>query len=111
MTQTTLTFLCDSPIARSSDPATSHEAAADVAGKLGLLQSRLAGVIGSSGPMTALEAAVECERLFGGLAESYRKRATECQRRGAISVAGVRVCRITGKNAMAYSGPLPAESK
>lgn len=92
----------NSHLARATDPATSQQAARETQKQLSTLQARMVQVIGELGPMTACEAGVECARRFDGLAETYRKRATECVRLGALEIVGTRNCRVTGKPAHIY---------
>lgn len=88
------------PIARSTDPQTSHDAAAGVAPTLNLKQQEcLKSFIGE---MTANEVAFEASLNFVGMAETYRKRVHELQRKGLIVACGSRLCRITGTSATAF---------
>ena len=90
-------------IARTSDPITSHQSAAEIEAKLGTMQSLMLSVIRHWGhPVTANEAAKECEVEFSGRAESYRKRTLELLRQGLIEECGFRPCQITGKNAQTF---------
>ena len=96
--------LFDMPIARTSDPLTSHLAAAETAPKVYRLQRQFADMVAESAfPVTASEAAERAAQVYGGLAETYRKRAAECVRLGLLKVVGVRVCSVTGKKATVYS--------
>lgn len=98
MTQTTLNF--DAPIARARDPETSKAAARETTPKLPLLQTRFASVFDR--PLTASEAAAICVQRFGGLSESYRKRASAAVACGQLTIVGVRACSVTGKAAQIY---------
>lgn len=53
-------------------------------------------------PRTAQELAVECVRLFGGLAETYRKRAHELVEEQRAVECEVRRCGVTGKLATTF---------
>lgn len=88
--------------ARSTDPATSHDAARSIAPKLGRLCRQFTDAVQSLGSATASEAAQECARRHGGLAESFRKRAHECVRAGTLEVCGERDCAVTRVRAQVY---------
>ena len=91
------------PIARSSDPITSHQSAAETESKLGLLQRKFVFVLNQFGkPMTANEVAAMAAEALGGCVESYRKRARELVNAGHIEECGFRPCQITGKNAQTF---------
>ena len=81
-------------IARINDPATSHQAAAEIVPKLVGLRAEFVARLKAIGSGTANEVARGDE--------SIRKRAKECERFGWIEVVGERRCRVTGKNAMVY---------
>jgi hypothetical protein len=89
-------------IARKSDPATSHKAAAEV--NLNLAQVRFVNGLrllpGSQG--TAQEVAALVASLAEIRTETIRKRAKELVNAGVIADAGTRPCRITGKSATVY---------
>ena len=94
-------------IARDSDPDTSHDAAAEMQPKLSALESRMADVWRSNGPLTANEAAeiavlTEYTQSLGANAETYRKRYTGLLKRGRIIADGVKTCRVSGKTVTAY---------
>jgi hypothetical protein len=83
------------PIHRASDQPTSVEAAQSVEPKLVGLRLEFVERLRAIGrPATAQE-------IAGGN-ESLRKRALECVRFGFVRQAGVKVCEVTGKNAMTY---------
>lgn len=93
-------------IARDCDPSTSHQSATATASQLGHLQAACAAVLGkASRPMTANEVASECVRLFGRLAESYRKRLHELVLLGEAVEYGERSCEVTGKPATVFRRP------
>lgn len=90
-------------LARDTDKATSHAAAADVAPKLGVMQSRcLSPDVFDSPRMTANEIAANAAARFGGMAETYRKRVHEIVRAGLLREAGETICSVTGKGATVY---------
>ncbi len=91
------------PIARHSDPITSHQAAAEAQLKLKKHKAAVFGILQASGhPMTAQEAAAAVVVRLGGLAETYRKRCHELVNDGFASECGFRPCQITGKNAQTF---------
>lgn len=100
VTQTTLDF--DRPLARHTDPQTSHAGQSHVAPKLSQLHQRFVSVVAEHGPMTAAEVAAECVKRYGGLSESSRKRAGELVRRGLIEVCGIKKCSVTNCVAQVY---------
>jgi hypothetical protein len=92
-----------SPIARRTDPETSHIAAAEVYPRLKRGMAAMEAVMGrQESAMTAQELAVECVRLFGGLAETYRKRARELVECRKAVECSVRRCGVTGKLAATF---------
>ena len=102
MNQLTL-FEPAAPIARRSDPATSHIASKDIEPKLNGAQSSMRIMIDrSTAPRTAQELAFECARLFGGMAETYRKRAHELVLLNLAAECEPRRCEITGKTATTF---------
>lgn len=105
MTQPTL-FDTDTIPARRSDPITSQVSAIETQQRLGKLQSRLMEAISEVNARaidpTANEAGSNAAGRHGGLAESYRKRATELVRSGLLVVTGERHCTVTGKLAQTY---------
>lgn len=59
------------------------------------------------GPATAAEVAAACWAADPrASAESYRKRAKECIRFGAVIECGRKVCSISGKTCTAYTVPI-----
>ena len=94
-------------IARASDPETSHDAAAEMLPKLGLLEQRFLNVMRSEGPMTANETAEIAERWYRGTppqatCETFRKRYTGLLKKCRIVADGKKRCRISGKLATVY---------
>lgn len=91
------------PIARHSDPATSHQAAAETQLKLPRYQQELLTVLKSNfGPVTAREAAKVASIRFGGMEDTYRKRMRDLVRLGLAVKVKIDVCEITGKNAQTF---------
>ena len=88
------------PLARSTDPATSRESASAIAPRLHRLHRLFVSVFDRA--LTAAEAAAICVERFGGIGDSYRKRAAECVRAKLLRVVGVRVCTVTGHSASVY---------
>ena len=85
------------PIARESDPETSHAGAAHVRPKLVGLRLAFVETLRSLGRATANEVAAAA--VGAGLvlnAESLRKRARELVDLGLIRVVGSRPCSVTG---------------
>ena len=94
-------------IARDSDPDTSHDAAAEMQPKLSALESRMADVWRSNGPLTANEAAeiavlTEYTQSLGANAETYRKRYDALLKKSRIIADGKKRCNISGKLATVY---------
>lgn len=86
------------PLARATDPATSHNAASGVA--TDSLQGRCLAVL--VGEMTANEIAQAASQRFFGMADSYRKRVHELVSKGTAEKCGTRVCAVTGTGATVY---------
>jgi hypothetical protein len=95
------------PLARRHDPATSHQAAAEVQPQLGRAQWLLVDGFRRLGrASTAAEAAAKAHEIDPTKStETYRKRTAECVRLKYLRVAGTRKCSITGKNATTYLIP------
>lgn len=92
-------------LARDTDKATSHAAAAETIPKLNRIQSLCLQSVEWSDPrrpLTANEIAANAVQYFGGMAETYRKRVHELVRAGLLRESGERVCRVTGKGATVY---------
>ena len=90
-------------ITRKSDPQTSHQASKDIEPKLSSAQAAMRMLIDRSTiPHTAQELAFECSRLFGGMAETYRKRAHELVLLNLAKECEARACEITGKMATTF---------
>ena len=93
------------PVARESDPVTSHVAASELRPKIAGVRAVFVEVLGSLGRATANEVAVAA--VSAGLAanpETVRKRANECVDLGAVRVveSGPVVCTVTGKLATQF---------
>lgn len=91
------------PLARPTDPDTSHEAAVEVAGKLSELQLKVVEIVARFGPLTASEIGAKAHELYGTNAETARKRCRECVRHNRLVEGDPRPCRVTGKNATTYA--------
>lgn len=92
-------------LARDTDKATSHAAAAETIPKLNRIQSLCLQSVELSDPrrpLTANEIAANAVQYFGGMAETYRKRVHELVRAGLLREVGERVCRVTGKRGTVY---------
>lgn len=91
-------------LCRPTDKQTSHDAAIRIAltQKLNQKQRQFVLRLGWHPRSTANEIAASCAHEFGGMPETYRKRAGELERAGWIRVVGSRVCRITGTRASVY---------
>jgi len=85
-------------LARTSDPATSHEAATHMATRLGEAQEWALGVLRANPGKTSNE--------LDGIAETprgdVRKRLPELERAGLAYRDGVRVCGVTGFKAAVW---------
>lgn len=100
------------PIARMSDPVTSHKAASETKTKLTKLHTGFFELLKflcdfRKKPVTANEVAEQCLTSFPGVAnqETWRKRAGEllAEEYGAlIEVAGIRKCEVTGSSARTF---------
>ena len=91
------------PVARNSDPATSHMAAAKIESKRGTMASRMLQAFAT--PSTRNEAAAFCVMQFGGLHESYRKRTGEIK--DQLELLGTKVCKVTGSLVEYYQAKKP----
>lgn len=91
----------DLPLFRSTDSATSRQAAQHAIGKRAALQAAILGIVDSE-PRTASEIAAACAVRHGGIAESYRKRMHELVRAGQVDAREPRVCSVTGHMAATY---------
>lgn len=97
--------LFDTPakLSRKSDPITSQQSAVETEPQLTGLQSCCMVVLGRAvAPRTANEIAAECVRIYGRIAESYRKRLHELVADGHAIECGDRQCEVTGKSAMTF---------
>jgi hypothetical protein len=100
------------PIARHSDPITSHKAAAETQKKLTKLHTGFFELLKflcefRKKPVTANEVAEQCLTSFPGVAnqETWRKRAGELaspEYGELIEVVGVRKCESTGRSARTF---------
>ena len=98
-------LLFDAPakLSRKSDPITSQKSAVETEPQLTGLQSSCMWVLGRAvSARTANEIAVECVRIYGRIAESYRKRLHELVADGLAVECGDRQCEVTGKSAMTF---------
>lgn len=104
MIQKTLAFDTPAKLSRKSDKLTSQKSAAETEKQLGTLHARCMLMFKkySDSPQTANEVGTLCSVAFGGMRESYRKRAHELLRMQLIEQAGERKCDITGKLATVY---------
>ena len=103
MTAQLTLFDTPAPIARRTDKLTSQLAANETIETLNSTQATVALILGrATQPRTANELAAECVRLFGGMAETYRKRAHELYVAGRAVECDARRCGVTGKMATTY---------
>ena len=94
-------------IARDSDPETSHDAAAEIKPKSGLLEARMTSIWWHNGPLTANEAAALAVVYYANNGkphghETYRKRYDGLLKKSRIVADGKKQCRISGKLATVY---------
>ena len=89
------------PLARASDPATSHEAAAKMATRLGEAQEWALGVLRANPGKTSNE----LDGIAGKPRGDVRKRLPELERMGLAYRDGVRVCSV--KAAVWWPGKQP----
>jgi hypothetical protein len=93
-------------LARRTDKATSHEAAASVNQAVGwqLALGAVKSLQAKSlfGNATANEAAAHAANVCGAMHESVRKRINELVRAGQLQEVEIRKCEVTGKSATAY---------
>lgn len=94
-------------LARTTDPQTSHDAAAGVRPKLAGCQKLFVETLRAmGGAHTAVEVATTAANLQGDgkryNVETIRKRARECERLGWIQERGARMCRVNKSNATVY---------
>ena len=93
----------DLALFRTSDPPTSRTAAANVAPKLGTKRDQMLKAVAEmcrAGECpTANEAAMRCQLLHKGIAETYRKRVGELIADGLLVEATARICRVTKSEA------------
>lgn len=91
------------PIARRSDPVTSHMAAAETETKLKKHKAYCVAVMtGKLDPRTAQEIALEASQRFGGITDTYRKRPHELVNDKVFVECGFRKCTVTSKQAQTF---------
>ena len=93
------------PIARASDPSTSHEGAAHIESKRKMCANKMFDAIckiDQGDGVTAREAASWCLGLFDGDFESYRKRIGTLKAAGRIVFVHTRPCKTNGRTASTY---------
>ncbi|AMV31282.1 hypothetical protein VN12_04135 [Pirellula sp. SH-Sr6A] len=91
-----------SKLARTSDPMTSHDAAAGIGLKLTARAQQFLAGLEKLGQATANEVAVSVAGGNIGLVGSIRRRASDLDELGLIRVCGRRVCSVTGKPVSCY---------
>jgi hypothetical protein len=105
------TLIDATQLARATDPATSHQAAADVAIKLTKTHLLyLATLLLSAIPLTSQEIAAKAIPIDGSIPvqaafakrETLRKRTRELFDAGKITKCGSRICKVTGKESETY---------
>ena len=89
-----------SALARTTDPHTSHIAAAEL--KLTATQQAALLAAAQLVSATANEIGQLAASVNGGVSESYRKRCKELVRMERLAIAGERRCSITGKLCTTY---------
>ncbi len=94
-------------LARDADPETSHDAAAEMLPKSGLLEARMTSIWWHNGPLTANEAAALAVVYYANNGkphghETYRKRYDGLLKKSRIVADGKKRCRISGKMATVY---------
>jgi len=85
-------------LARSTDPSTSHEAAAHIEAKLGELQYNALLAVKKHPGKTALE----LEQADGVMRSTYGRRMTELRRKGYIVEVDKRRCSVSGRSACTW---------
>lgn len=80
------------PLARTSDPATSHEAAAKIVSRLGEEQEWALGILRANPGKTSNE----LDDIAGTPKGDVRKRLPELERLGLAYRDGVRACGVSG---------------
>ena len=94
-------------LARDADPETSHDAAAEIKPKSGLLEARMTSIWWHNGPLTANEAALIAENIpypthNDTTATTYRKRYDALIKKDCIEADGKKKCSVTGKLVTVY---------
>ncbi|MEQ8767174.1 MAG: winged helix-turn-helix domain-containing protein [Planctomycetota bacterium] len=98
----------DLPLARQTDPATSHEAAAAIRPQLGALQTRVLALIHAHPDRTATELA---GLAFEADPRRVNRRISELLRDGRAEVSGTRPCDVTGRSAQTYRAARPGQQR
>lgn len=86
--------------ARTTDPITSKQSSSRTMQVATGLRATFVHQVRKHGPCTANEAVQEFENPH--YAESVRKRASECEKLGAVRVVGRRACGVTGNSSQIY---------
>lgn len=84
------------PLARRTDPVTSHEAAREIAGSVAALETWAAECVASAPGLTQRELGA---RFCPDDLRRIGRRLSECARKGLIKRGPVRKCSITGRSA------------
>ena len=97
---TLLDFIPDpATLARAEHPATSHQAAAEVAPHVGALERWAAARVAETPGLTASE----LEARHGPMpARKLGKRLCGCERRGLVRRGGPRACTVSGRSATTW---------
>ena len=91
--------LAERPLARPTDPATSHAAATEIAPKLSDIRAWALSLLREHPGMTAVEL---CEAAGIGDVRKVNRRLPELERDGLVRRGEARVCRVTGKRAQPW---------
>lgn len=83
---------------RATDPPESVDGAVTATTSAALMRGRVL-LVADSTPRTANELAQRAVRQFGGIGDSYRKRAMELGRDGKLQRGEPRLCQVTGSKA------------
>ncbi len=83
---------------RATDPPESVDGAVTATASAALMRGRVL-LVADSTPRTANELAQRAVAEFGGIGDSYRKRAMELGRDGTLQKCERRICHVTGSNA------------
>jgi hypothetical protein len=92
------------PLARKTDPTTSHEAAAEspIRHLAELAYAACKTLQAIYGDATAVEAAEYASSVYCCRAESVRKRFAALEDEGRVMKIATRRCRVTGRSAATY---------